>query len=286
MKKFLIGGVIGALFFLVLIMPVTAVCFGNIGDYVWHDLNRDGIQDSGEPGIANVLVTLKDETGTVLIADSVTGADGSYQFNNVCPGTYQVSIQQATLPPLLFPALPFRGGDPEKDSNLSPELVTLPSDGASDQSIDFGYVNPCVGSAGDFVWNDQNTNGIQDTGEPGIGGVLVRLKNGAGSVTAVTSTGSNGEYLFTGLCTGAYFMEVIPPAGMGLTLVHAGSDPALDSEPNPVPFTLPDDYSSAPSIDFGFTSVSVPEFPSLALPAGLVIGMIGTVWYIRRTKRS
>jgi hypothetical protein len=29
-------------------------CTGAIGDFVWNDLNHDGIQDSGEPGIPNI----------------------------------------------------------------------------------------------------------------------------------------------------------------------------------------------------------------------------------------
>jgi len=33
-------------------------CSGTIGDYVWHDLNRNGIQDSGEPGIDGVILKL------------------------------------------------------------------------------------------------------------------------------------------------------------------------------------------------------------------------------------
>ena len=31
---------------------------GAIGDFVWHDADRDGIQDVGEPGIANVTLDL------------------------------------------------------------------------------------------------------------------------------------------------------------------------------------------------------------------------------------
>ena len=30
----------------------------SIGDRVWHDTDRDGIQDPGEPGVAGVTVTL------------------------------------------------------------------------------------------------------------------------------------------------------------------------------------------------------------------------------------
>ncbi len=32
----------------------------SLGDYVWNDLNKNGIQDADEPGIANVEVELLD----------------------------------------------------------------------------------------------------------------------------------------------------------------------------------------------------------------------------------
>src|SRR6185295_1529943 len=35
-----------------------SICTGVIGDFVWKDLNGDGVQDSTEPGIAGVTVTL------------------------------------------------------------------------------------------------------------------------------------------------------------------------------------------------------------------------------------
>lgn len=43
-------------------MPTTH----NIGDKVWEDLNKDGIQDDNEPGISNVKVTLTDSDGNVV----------------------------------------------------------------------------------------------------------------------------------------------------------------------------------------------------------------------------
>jgi hypothetical protein len=44
---------------------------------------------------------------------------------------------------------------------------------------DHGAIPPCNASIGDLVWNDQNGNGLQDAGEPGIQGVTVKLYNGA-----------------------------------------------------------------------------------------------------------
>ncbi|PTK52549.1 hypothetical protein BUZ33_12995, partial [Staphylococcus haemolyticus] len=49
----------------------------NLGDYVWKDTNRDGIQDSDEKGIQDVTVTLKDGNGNV-IGTTTTDENGKY----------------------------------------------------------------------------------------------------------------------------------------------------------------------------------------------------------------
>src|SRR5439155_1097798 len=47
---------------------------GQIGDFVWNDLNDNGVQDAGEPGIAGLTVTLSGtSSGT-----TVTNASGGY----------------------------------------------------------------------------------------------------------------------------------------------------------------------------------------------------------------
>ena len=68
---------------------------------------------------------------------------------------------------------------------------------------------------GDFVWDDLNGDGIQDPGEPGVEGVVVNLyRDGETVPFATTTTGPDGEYVFTGLVPGGYEVEFVPPAGM------------------------------------------------------------------------
>ena len=50
--------------------------------------------------------------------------------------------------------------------------VTLTS-GENNTTVDAGYYK--LGSIGDLVWDDRNGNGIQDPGEPGMGGLTVTL---------------------------------------------------------------------------------------------------------------
>ena len=148
-------------------------------------------------------------------------------------------------------------GTPQTDSNGSPAAVTIPVNG-SDLTIDFGYYTPCSGSIGDFVWHDQNNNGVQDSGEPGIAGVHVTLRNAAThEILGVDITDASGGYLFEGLCGGSFIVEIDPttlPDGMVESAAFQGGSTEADS--NGVNFqasvTLPDDYSSDITIDFGY----------------------------------
>src|SRR5262249_10276276 len=44
----------------------VATVLGSIGDFVWNDINHNGLQDAGEPGVQGVGVTLLDGSGNVL----------------------------------------------------------------------------------------------------------------------------------------------------------------------------------------------------------------------------
>ncbi|RQO29939.1 hypothetical protein DBR32_13550, partial [Taibaiella sp. KBW10] len=70
-----------------------------IGDRVWYDVNRNGRQDSGEPGIAGVVVKLFADNNADNIADNTspkatatTDANGMYTFNNITAGLYFVQF--------------------------------------------------------------------------------------------------------------------------------------------------------------------------------------------------
>ncbi len=60
-----------------------------LGDRVWDDMNRNGMQDENEPGLAEVTVHLLDCAGAALDT-TVTDWDGRYQFSNLQPGDYKL----------------------------------------------------------------------------------------------------------------------------------------------------------------------------------------------------
>jgi hypothetical protein len=65
--------------------------FASLGDFVWKDLDRNGQQDGGEPGIENVIVTLYNSSG-VAVGTTTTDAVGYYSFYGLQPGTYSVGF--------------------------------------------------------------------------------------------------------------------------------------------------------------------------------------------------
>ena len=66
-------------------------------------------------------------------------------------------------------------------------------------------------SLGSVVWSDTNNNGLQDAGEPGIGGVIVTLLDSNGNPVSdiqPVTTGIDGKYMFDTLSEGDYQVQV------------------------------------------------------------------------------
>ena len=125
--------------------------------------------------------------------------------------------------------------------------VTLAS-GVTDNTIDFGFSNPS--SLGDFVWNDVNANGIQDSGEVGISNVKVNLYNNGtctGTAQATTNTNASGLYAFNNLTPGTYCVQVDSTnfSGAGVLLgwnsspKDQGGDDTKDSDGDTVTHNSP-----------------------------------------------
>jgi len=201
----------------------------SIGNFVWYDTNRNGIQDVGELGIDGVTVNLYDVIGN-LIATTTTSGGGVYGFTNLTPGDYLVEF---ILPAGFVFSPKDQGGndalDSDADTTTGKTIVTTLSPGENDLTWDAGmYEIPA--SIGDFVWNDANANGIQDTGEPGIDGVTVNLYDVFGNLVATTTTSGGGIYGFTDLTPGDYSVEFILPAGFVFSLQNQGSNDDVDSD--------------------------------------------------------
>ncbi|RME85889.1 MAG: hypothetical protein D6775_01570, partial [Caldilineae bacterium] len=123
-----------------------------IGNFVWHDLHHsqthevDGIQDGGEPGLADVLVELYDSSHTLVMTDT-TDASGFYHFDNLLPGTYTVKIADSNFAAGgtlegWYASPPNQGSDDTLDSdgdrNTHEATVTVGLNETNDNT-DFGF---------------------------------------------------------------------------------------------------------------------------------------------------
>ncbi|MEM7536113.1 MAG: SdrD B-like domain-containing protein [Chloroflexota bacterium] len=246
-----------------------------LGDKVWEDLDGDGVQDAGEPGVPNATVQLLTPSGT-LLETTTTDANGMYLFTGLVPDSYKVRF----VLPSGFDTFTDQdtGIDETADSDSDPAAGPTQGEtgiivlGLSEVNLDVDAGVVALVSVGNFVWEDLNADGIQDAGEPGVQGVDVELYEvGNNTPIASTTTDSNGLYEFTGLQPGEYYVVFEQPAGYEFTDRDAGSDDTVDSDANP--------NSGA---DFGATdSVVIPSgTDNDTLDAGLIRpGSIGdTVW--------
>lgn len=143
----------------------------------------------------------------VTIPDIVacTGETG-LQFNPIInpPGSYNFlwtpndgSLNNTTIanPTILNTSLGIRQYQLRITDNVT---------GCSNTATGNLIVNNCspLATIGDFLWFDQNNNGLQDPGEPGVSGMLVSLFNNAGVNVASTITNPSGLYYFTNVQPG------------------------------------------------------------------------------------
>lgn len=201
----------------------------SLGDKVFADLDNDGIQDAGEGGIAGVTVKLLSADGATVLATTQTDADGLYSFDGLRPGDYRVEF----VPPAdRALGKKDQGGNDALDSDADPitgrtDVISLTS-GVNRADVDAGLVQ--LGEIGDRVWRDLNGNGVQEQGEPNARGVMVRLLDAVGNVIATTTTGLNGQYLFTDLTPGTYSVQFVAPGGAVFTTQDAGGNDNRDSD--------------------------------------------------------
>jgi len=180
----------------------------SLGDKVWNDLNNDGLQTAGEPGIAGVVVTLYAANGTTVLATDTTDALGNYLFTNLDGGNYVVGF--ATFPSGYTLVTQDAGTDDTKDSDPNAGTgktgVILLQPGQANLTIDAGLHATAKSALGDKVWYDIDSDGIQDAGEAGVPGVTVTLFDGTGAFIKSTATDNAGNYLFTDLNAGSYII--------------------------------------------------------------------------------
>jgi hypothetical protein len=212
-----------------------------IGDFVWNDSNNNSIQDTSEVGIQGVTVILH-KVGNTPIDTTTTDSSGMYFFTNLAQDSYYV---QFVLPAGFMFCLKDQGSndslDSDPDSTGMTDVFFLAA-GQNDSTRDAGLCP--LASVSDFVWNDVNQNGIQDSTETGIDSVLVKIFSDKdkddksepggddGAPLDSTYTDSTGFYIFTNLIPAKYFLMFTLPPGYVFSPDNQGGDDSVDSDPD------------------------------------------------------
>ncbi len=151
----------------------------------FHDLNMNGINDAGEPGVEGWRIRLI-KNGT-QIESTLTDASGNYYFSRLLAGTYTVREKSQSDWVRTLPS-----------SGNSYDNIVL-ADGASVTGLDFG--NYKLNTISGMIYYDQNANGAYDSGERGLTGVTVNAI--ASNPVNNTSTSSLPGGIFT--------LSLLPP---------------------------------------------------------------------------
>ncbi|MEL6887035.1 MAG: SdrD B-like domain-containing protein, partial [Pseudomonadota bacterium] len=232
-------------------VDVVILTCGSIGDFVWEDDNADGIQDAGELGIAGVSVQLLDTDGNTL-QTTTTNASGFYLFSDLSEDDY---IVEFAAPASFYWSPQDSGSDDTVDSDVnsatSQTAVISLAAGEEYTDADAGlYQN--FSELGDHVFLDEDGDGIQDVGEPGVAGVTVNLLDDNGSIVETTTTDGTGFYHFLDLTPGDYQVHFVLPATYSYTAHAVGGDNTLDSNADPAT-----GYSEMLALDSGKSDLTI-----------------------------
>ncbi|MEZ7678318.1 carboxypeptidase regulatory-like domain-containing protein [Pauljensenia sp. 27098_8_107] len=187
----------------------------SLGNFVWFDANKDGIQDADEVGVAGVTVTLDGQLDMDVVVDAdgnlvkplTTDANGKYVFTNLLPSDYGVTF---TFPFGYYETVRTAGDDRSVDSDGAQTWLRL-KQGQDDMTVDLGLI--ADGTIGDTLfWDVDNNGGSEPSGaDKPLAGVTVKLTytTPAGvEKTLTTVTDENGKYSFKDLAPGDYVVTV------------------------------------------------------------------------------
>jgi hypothetical protein len=127
---------------------ISGVCnTAKIGDYVFIDSNKNGIQDNGDLPLEGVTVILKNVAGSV-IQSTTSDNTGHYTFNSVAAGTYKVQFITPVGYNLTTKNAVGSTAANNSDVNTNGETdVFSITQGQIQNDIDAGYQTPCVSDA-------------------------------------------------------------------------------------------------------------------------------------------
>lgn len=192
---------------------------------VFHDVNGNGVRETGEAGIPGVQLVLTgtNDLGQAVTLTTTTDGNGAYRFDKLRPGVYRIDEVQ----PAGWETTKNSAGQVSRGSSTPETRGTVVGDSivninlsGCESGVNFNFgerkVEVLRNSISGYVYHDVNNNGIREAGEPGIPGVTIMLQGtltGGGSVGLITTTDATGKYVFNDLLPGEYtILEVQPSA--------------------------------------------------------------------------
>ena len=193
----------------------SGVNFGNrltgaiVTGTVWHDLDSDGVRESGETSASGRTVYVDTNDNGLLDtseARTTTLQDGSYQLMLTTAGTVKIRTVlptgwQATLPALAAQTVAVTLGNRFVGNDFGTRLTT--------------------GMITGLVFNDLNGSGTQGAGESGLGGWIVFVdanNNGVWDTNEVrATTSSTGTYVLYGVTEGSTRVRLQLQVGWSFT---------------------------------------------------------------------
>ena len=167
----------------------------------------------------------------------ITTSAGDQYLDNVLNSTDGLTWDSMTLP-VTIPA-----GDTSLTVALISTITPSPPEPGEPLGASMGWVGaglsvptsppPELGCLGDYVWVDENMDGIQDDNEMGKEGVTVYLFDCDGNELAMDVTDSDGLYMFCELEEGQYMIQFMLPGGYEFSPQDMGGDDELDSDADP-----------------------------------------------------
>ncbi|MCM8640114.1 SdrD B-like domain-containing protein [Accumulibacter sp.] len=102
-----------------------------LGDQVWLDRDKDGIQDTNEIGVGNVVVRVQDYTSGAFVASTTTNAAGTFLFSDLDPGSYRLVFDKAgaLTGAISVAKYPWAQQDAGNDDGLDSDVQKDPTDG-------------------------------------------------------------------------------------------------------------------------------------------------------------
>jgi protocatechuate 3,4-dioxygenase beta subunit len=272
-----------------------------LGDYVWLDVNGDGLQDGWEPGLPGVLVTLVIDypNGDTITVTTVTDANGFYSFDNLLldesfngsggsgQPTYTVLVD--TNQPALAGLVPTQigQGDGSNDSGDPAGVAAAINQGQVDNSYDFGFFG--LADAGNLP---DSYNTLFENSGPGhvagsviLGTLWISDTNGLDGVMPTPDdndgvTRSPNDLWQPGITVS---LDVLVTGGTGYLvawfdwngdggfgegeMINFGE---LAAGVNPLTLIIPDSYTTGNPLNVRFRLYETE--PTDPLPTGFVIG--------------